>query len=578
MNSHLTPQEMLSYLDGELSRSEGHKAEKHLHSCWSCRSEVERLKADIATILDAQNQSFSPILPPPPKPWLSFNKLLVGNLPGRPASLWMCVGMRVQALFGPAQVFMTLSAAAILLVFIHSMLRSKPVFAREVLQRVETADIRRTTITRDQVIRERVHVRKRARGHADLQSASLDTWKSPSTAYWNMPDHDSVAADLRAQYSAHNVPIALPLSVASVDCWKKIAGGSPTVSQQGADIALTFPGSRDDSVGSVKRVSLLIQPETWQVRQMTLEFSGASFEVTEDEFSVIPLSGVPPDLLAHLEPQLPPKMMVGSLTTLLPARGNSAVDVAMLNAFVILHHLNADLGEPVTVTRSSKEVVVGLWQLPAERKKDIFAAFKGEPKIKVEYVEPRQRGAIRTTSPAKVMKANATLYVAADSSDNDQRLLRAFATPNEEQEFTRQVLLASTVILSHLYALRNLQEQFSPEKEQFLMHEDQTRLAALVRDHAFSVEANLENLRAQFAPLNAAFHVSSHEPSQEPIAAIWQSGSRNALETAKVTDHLLRSLLTASQTPIAPENALPEIERSLSRIQAEITTCCTHAL
>lgn len=88
MNSHLNPQQMLAYLDGELSKSEMHQAQDHLHSCWTCRSQVERLKSDIATILDAQNESFSPALPPPPRPWASFETMLALSFPAQPVSLW----------------------------------------------------------------------------------------------------------------------------------------------------------------------------------------------------------------------------------------------------------------------------------------------------------------------------------------------------------------------------------------------------------------------------------------------------------------------------------------------------------
>ena len=233
MNSHLNSRHMLAYLDGELSRSESRHAEDHLHSCWTCRSEVERLKADIATILDAQNESFSPALSTPPSPWPSFNALLARNAPPPPTLLWARIFAHVNSLLSPARVLVTSAAIVVLVILGYSAFRMTPVSAKEVLRRVQIADTSRTTITKDQVIREQVHIRKSVRGQSRPQSTQVDTWKSSSTAYWNVPFNDSVASDLEKEYRAHGISIGLPLSSESVDSWGKVAGGIPTVSKQG---------------------------------------------------------------------------------------------------------------------------------------------------------------------------------------------------------------------------------------------------------------------------------------------------------------------------------------------------------
>ena len=103
-----------------------------------------------------------------------------------------------------------------------------------------------------------------------------------------------------------------------------------------------------------------------KVKQMTLDLPDASFEVIEEDFSVVPVSSVPSELLAHLEPPLPlsAKPVVHPFS---PAN----LDRAELEVFATLHRLQADLGEPVTVTRSSRDVQVGVWRLPAQRQKEL---------------------------------------------------------------------------------------------------------------------------------------------------------------------------------------------------------------
>lgn len=580
MNNHLTPQKMLGYIDGELSKSETRQVEEHLHSCWTCLTEVERLKGDIALILDAQKEQFEPALPPPPKPWASFETLLARNLPQQRESSWTRMNVFIRSLVSPARILVSSALIAGLMVLAYSMFRSRPVSAKEVLQRVQMADARRATITKDQVIRERVHVRKTTHGRNHSQSASVDTWKSPTATYWNVDNDDSAAADLKAQYQAHGIPVGLPLSAASVDSWGKAAGGTPTVSQQGSDMDVSFAGTGNGAQGTVERVSLLVQPATWQVKQMTLEFPDESFEVTEDDYSVVPTNEVPAETLAHLEPEALPSIL--SPTVVPPVSGVAAsaihlpmvnLDKAELNVFATLHSLKADLGEPVSVSRSSRAVEVGVWQLPPERQSELRAALADQPGVQVELTAPRvpfKKGVMTQATVPPPVSNGAPIHVDVESGDDDQRLLKFFGSAEREQDYTNEALATSTAILSHLYALRNLQGQFPLDKDLSLAPDDQEQLHTLVQDHATAISTNLDALARQLAPLDANFSVTPCTSSVAPVAVSWQGGSLEALETARVVDHLLRALLTTSQAPAVPDSALPEMDQNLCRLRAEL--------
>ncbi len=308
MSNHLTSQQMLAFIDGELSKSDTRTVEEHLHSCWTCLTEVERLKSDIAVILDAQKERFAPALPPPPKPWASIESLIARSAADQPVSLWTRFAVYLNTALTPGRFAVVSCAIAALIVFAYAALRTKPVSAKEVLQRIQTADAQRGTITKDQVIRERVHVRRTIHGQNRPQVANVDTWKSHNAAYWNVAQSESPAANLEAQYKAHNIPLDLPLSSASVDSWRRVAGGNASVFRRGTDMDVSFTGSRDDASGAIERLSLLVQPETWQVKQMTLDFADESYDVTEDDYSVMPTSEVPAYLLAYLEPSPLPQL------------------------------------------------------------------------------------------------------------------------------------------------------------------------------------------------------------------------------------------------------------------------------
>jgi hypothetical protein len=576
MNNHLTPQQMLAYIDGELSKSETRRAEDHLHSCWTCLTEVERLKGDIATILDAQSESFLPALPPPPRPWPSVETVLARGLSAQPISVWMRLTAFLNTFLTPVRILLVSGVVAVLFVCVYSIFQTETVSAKEVMRRMRIADTQRSTIKKNEVIRERIHIRKRLHSQSQLQLASIETWKSPTAAYWNVEESGATAADLKAQYQTHNIPVGLPLSAESVNSWGKAAGGNPTVSRQGSDLDLSFAGSSEGVEGSVERVSVLVQPETWQVKQMTLDFPDASFQVTEDDYSVIRTSAVPADLLARLEPEVPPAMITQPVSSIAASAIHLPMvnlDRAELDVFATLHGLKADLGEPVTVTRSNQAVQVGVWQLPAERQNELREALVDQPGVQVQFAVPRvplKRATVARTMPPPT-PGEAALPIDVESGGDDQRLLKFFGGPEREQDFTNNALGTSTAILSHLYALRNLQGQFPAERDRSLAPEEQAQLRALVQDHATAISANVDALGRLLAPLDADFSVSPCPAPDAPEVTNWQSGSLKSLETARVIDHLLRALLTTSQMPAVPDSALPQINQNLCSLRAQLS-------
>jgi len=567
MNNHLDHQQMLAYLDGELSRLETHRAEEHLHSCWTCRTEVEHLKDDIATILDSQKETFSPALPPPPGPWPAFNMLVARAAAARQPNLWMRLATAVSTIATPSRVLAVSVSAIVIVLFTFAAFRSPVVSAKEVLRRIEVADVKRSEIVMTQVIRERVQIRRTTRSSGRQDSTIINTWKSRKAAYWETSKDDAVVSDLEAEYKSHGVPVSLPLSASSATEWGKAIGGEPTVSRQGSDLDLTYAATPAASPDSIRQVSFLIQPDTWTVKQMTLALPGTSFEVTEDNFDIVPSSSVPPLLLAELE--LAPFPAVASEPAIhpLPRMGHNIVappmdlDSVELDVFSTLHQLKVDLGEPVTVTRTQGNVQVGVWQLPEERQSELRAALSDKPGVQIEDTAPRT---VNVKGPAAPQppQLSGPIHVAVDAGDDD-RLFKFFGTPEREQDFTSHALATSTSMLSHLYALRNLQAQFPHAKEQALSLEDRTRLARLVQDHAMAIADSLEALRTQLAPLDADFRVPQSASSTISSTIDWQQESLDGLETGRAIDHLLRALLTSSQAPVAPDSALPEIDQHI---------------
>lgn len=580
MNNHLTPQQMLAYIDGELSRTAARNVNGHLHSCWTCLAEMERLKGDITTILDAQNEAFTPALAPPPQPWPGFDTVLArSNIRVRPASLLTHFYAHWTGFLSPVRIAVVSALIAILSVGIYSTRHAKAVSAKETLLKIEVADNQRNAITKNQVIRQRVHIRKTTHGQNLAKLANIDTWRSSTATYWNIEKNDSAAADLRGQYAAHKIPMDLPLSSKSIDSWRRVVGGSPSVSHEGADVALTFAALDEDSAKGIERVSLLIHPEDWHIKQMTLDFSDASFEVTEDDYAVMSIGEVPAPLLNYLEPGFPPLAQPTSR----PA-SNTAIDsvhlpimnldATELDVFATLHGLKADLGDPVTVTRSSQGIIVDLWSLPTDRKNELRLALSGKTGVQLRLASPSASGRKQSSvsvNPTSLAVSYTPLQAPVESGDSDTRLVKYFGNLQKQQDFTTEALETSTSILAHLYALKILQTQFPAERRPSLSPEEQQRFYSLIRDHAVAASTHLEALAKQLAPLNTNFDVPACSPIGNRITLNWQSGSLESLGTARTVDHLLRTLLTTSQTPAVSDSALPQINQNLCTLRGQLS-------
>jgi hypothetical protein len=285
---------------------------------------------------------------------------------------------------------------------------------------------------------------------------------------------------------------------------------------------VSFPGGRDDSSGELVRMSLRIQPGTWHVEAMTLQFPEDSFEVTDGDFSTVSTNDVPPVLLAELEPGL--QLSAPTVTRPVSDAMVSPIhlpeinlDQVQLNVLITLHRLHADLGEPMTVTHSSSKVEVGVWQLPLDRQNEIRLALQDQPGVVIQTAPVTQRPIVAAATP-RPLPSPTPFGIAVPSDGEDQRLTKFFGDPNKEQVFTRSVLSETTTILAHLYALRNLQAQFPPEQEATLSQTDQASLALLIQNHATAVEASSKNLQEQLAPLNTVFNVPTTISNPELIS------------------------------------------------------------
>jgi len=121
MTGHLSKEQLLRHLDGELSISGMRRAAAHLQACWSCQVEFSRLKEHIAAIIDAHVNVFSPSLPPPRAPWPRLEPRLKRVRRSNPLLLWRkAISFRVASWRTQFAVGVLISALALILFRVFS--------------------------------------------------------------------------------------------------------------------------------------------------------------------------------------------------------------------------------------------------------------------------------------------------------------------------------------------------------------------------------------------------------------------------------------------------------------------------
>jgi hypothetical protein len=85
--SHLSDQELLLAVDGELSPREAGRLESHLEACWACRVRKQEIETAIGEFVRFQRQNFDLRIPPPDGPRALLKAQLAQRTEAERASL-----------------------------------------------------------------------------------------------------------------------------------------------------------------------------------------------------------------------------------------------------------------------------------------------------------------------------------------------------------------------------------------------------------------------------------------------------------------------------------------------------------
>lgn len=523
-------------------------------------------------------------------------------------------------------------AVALYVVSVH---RSSTVSANELLRRASEARTTRLRESHEPVVYQRIEVRRRERrdeGASGEDSFNWEIWHDGANARVRQtvtaPDNRrtvaasdapveslpslSVLRELERIFQLNRMDARRPLSSDAYRAWRdSLADKREEVmrSQLGGQnvLSLKTTNMRASEAWRIIEATLTVRASDWHpIKQRLRVRTGdgeREYELTETSFDILDLSAVAsalfPDDSAPVNrsaetlarntpatgasPAASPALSDARSSLVAPpvrATASAETEIEILN---LLHSINADLGEQISVerTRENSLRVVGLVETDARKNEIVRAlsAVANNPAVSVEIRTVAERVAEeRRRNQASPSITTQNVEVSESRLPVESRLRRHFAREGENtdeavRQYAARIVARSRQAMRHLWAMRRLLAQFPPERQRALDAAGRERFLAILRSHAQAFEqsslAVRRELQTVFTPASSAI---TREESSSGDAAELSRVVERLFTVGEANDRTLRAAFTvspgASASPAANQIESAQFWQSLMRAEA----------
>jgi anti-sigma factor RsiW len=424
---HPAREQLLLYVDGELTEGEAGRVKGHLESCWNCRARVARIEETIAEFIRFDEKALTPHLPPPPSHWRGFDARLKNLVEenGKPSliSRLRSLGAGLPLSFDRARLAVVIAVACGVVIFVVWMARAPEVSTSVLLKRSIQAETERLSRVAEPVVYRKLQVRRKTGGVEE--SIAWESWRSAKSNQFRQrvvsegeprflpagdPSSPSLIADLEQIFRANHMDLQRPLSAAAYAEWRaRIRPRAETVTSaslaednpaEGQSDGLTLTTILDDMGAdqAIVEASLIVRRADWHAVAQRLKVQDEGefreYELRETAYEILPLQAL--TVFADIAPNsAPTEAPVASAAATAPPPLSVApteVDLreAEVAALYALHQSQADLGEQIEIAREAGSgiVVSGIVE-QAERKQRLAEALKNIPLVsaRIQTVE-----------------------------------------------------------------------------------------------------------------------------------------------------------------------------------------------
>ena len=500
--------------------------------------------------------------------------------------------------------FATASLVLLLVVALIAYFKQEPtVSASELLNNAIKAQAQQIQSTSDPVLHQRLQLRRKDQVSAREASVRWDIWNdiknshvrhfltNGSSSIPTLPTsagttdaakHDSenrVINELAQVLVVNHMDPQRPLSAASYQSWyntlqrprdeittARLADGVEALTLR------TIP-TTPLSNGQITDATFVLRAKDWQPKQLRLSVQAQDgnriYELTEDLSEVMSLAQVDPAIFAP-EPVVsvqtsktspspspsPAKLNpVPVPLTVGPPRAIASADLEV-EALHLLSQVGADLGEQITVERTPDGMVqiMGIAETE-QRKTEIINALgpiASNPAVRIKIQTVTEAVAAQSRTKATPSPSVRDVEITTNTIAVEPQLRAYFAgrgerTDDAVRQYASRMVSGSRRAMQHLWAMRRIANEFSPEQLRTLTPEAHTKWLALIRAHARAYAQQTQALRGELKPVffpGAAEGRAASETIEGDVEVVRAVG--RLFEMGAANDGVIRSAFTVS--------------------------------
>ena len=585
---HPREDDLLLYLNGELSARRQARIDEHLKVCWACRVKAEKVESTIAAFMDYRSRAFRQLGGPAADDAFRLRlHQLAGHHQAKDsrrrivAVVWRAVSgsrIRIPATAVAGVLF------AVLLLLAWKYFSPAPVSAQELLadaSRAETLKANDASV----VLHRSLVLEKRRNGDTTLiERRRIDVWHAGKSGVTARRLYDESGHLLAAEWRQRDGSVELyspqsrprlepqaepPLMLLSrpEDIWRldlsaasfvQLAGdvSHARVSRQGANYRVSI--GAEDARGPFLEAVLTIRSSGMRATGIDLRLAEptAPSSAGEPPQSAVYDYSITEDAYGQeAQEKAQAQAFEPDAVLLPPAQGQApaATPDLQVETTWLLDQISATLGGEVTVSLASDQKlhVEGIVQDDA-RKREILAALKpvrSNPAVKIDilsYSQALRRSAGTAHSVAGKAPSpsggNSNFSAQADLSE----FLASQSSPPPEPELRERVMRLSAEISAnsstaarHAWVLKHLAEMASPGDAGNLSATARRQYLSMVAGHAHAVEQSTRRSQLQLEPV---FFTGLPPPEEHPAFPIELSPAIDRLlDAALRTDKAIQS-------------------------------------
>ncbi len=607
---HPGDEQLLAYVDGELSWFRRRRVRRHLESCWECRKRTREIESAIAEFVSLRNEWAGSCASGPRTDLRSFEILLdraeLEQGRGRAdQSRVQRLGDFLRRWAPPA----ALAAAALAGAWLWlASERVASVSAAELLERAAAGEASRVAGIDQPVVHRQLEVRRISNGNNE-QTARLEYWLDTGSDRTSQRGASGLWSELDAVFEANNMAGAAPLTVEAYEAWRGAARP-----QREEVTALERPGGekvfalRGAAAGTgadneILEHELVVRATDWHPVQQTLRVRRdpgiVEYQFTEIVFDVVPLSSLPPGLFAP--PGAPGEALREALVSNLsrppdvpPVAAGRTLEVKVRYQLHLADACRQDLvrvrfespariyvGGIVETLARREELLSALQQLErtdavrvdirsveaASTADELFQALEG--------LELDRAPSGRRAGPAAPPGPGPLLPLVEEAFGNE---IRAGDLARRSHRMTAGALRAASSAVLEGAVLKQLAAAYGGPVMEGLPERSRRLVALMVRDHAQALDQRLARLERVFAPLVGEKPATCVKPAADGrgwAARVEEQAARLADLQARLERMLGPASQGAAAAPDGLRAELTEVRRVCFALRRDLAAVLT---